>query len=185
MVLSKLINTGKSIFTLNDIAAILGIDNKKYLRVMLSRMAKRKELVRLQKGVYTYIKNYNPFELANKLKTPSYVSLERVLFDNNIIFQDVSKTITSVSNNHYSRVVDGTNFTYNKIRDDILYNPLGVIVNQNARTASVERAICDMVYLSKNYYFDKIDKTDKKKLSEISRIYNKRVINEIKAICST
>jgi len=185
MILSKLIGTGKSIFTIDDVSSILNIDNKNYLRVLLVRMTKRQDLIRLRRGIYTYRQDYDIYELANKLKTPSYVSLERVLFDNSVIFQDSSKTITSVSNNHISFVVDKINFTYNKIQNGILTNPLGVIVDKNARIATTERAICDMIYVSKNYYFDNLEKVDKKKLLEMSKIYNKRVIKEIKTLCST
>jgi len=45
--------------------------------------------------------------------------------------------------------------------------------------ASAERAICDRLYLSPNYYFDNLEAIDKEKLQEISLIYNKRVILEI------
>jgi hypothetical protein len=48
--------------------------------------------------------------------------------------------------------------------------------------ATPERAICDRLYLSPNYYFDNLENIDKEKLLEISQIYNKRVILEIKKL---
>jgi hypothetical protein len=45
--------------------------------------------------------------------------------------------------------------------------------------ASAERAVCDRIYLSKNYYFDDISHLDLIKLEKISKIYNKRVILEV------
>lgn len=178
--LKYLINTGKTVFSSEDMAKILHIPNKNYLAVFLSRMAKRKELIRIRKGIYTYRPNYNNLELANKLKRPSYVSLEKVLFDNSVIFQDYSNKITSVSNNSYSEKINNTQYSYYKIKDDILINPIGILTENSVRIASTERAICDTVYLTKNFYFDNLDGIDKQKLLEISKIYNKRVITEIK-----
>ena len=48
--------------------------------------------------------------------------------------------------------------------------------------ASTERAICDRLYLSKNYYFDNLENIDFEKLEEISQIYNKRVILYVKKL---
>ncbi|MDP3381306.1 MAG: hypothetical protein Q8S84_07580 [bacterium] len=48
--------------------------------------------------------------------------------------------------------------------------------------ASKERAVCDRIYLSKNYYFDNLESINLEKLEEISQIYNKRVILEIKKL---
>ncbi|PIV09665.1 hypothetical protein COS31_04450 [Candidatus Roizmanbacteria bacterium CG02_land_8_20_14_3_00_36_15] len=178
--LKYLINTGKTVFSSEDLGKILEISNKNYLAVLLWRMVKRKELIRIRKGIYAYSLDYNNLELANKLKRPSYVSLEKVLFDNSIIFQDYSNKITSVSNNNYSERVGNTEYIYYKIKDEILFNPLGILTMNKTRIASVERAICDTLYLSKNFYFDRLDDIDKEKLIEISKIYNKRVIAEIK-----
>lgn len=186
MSLAKLISTGKTVFSLEDLAKILDIANRNYLRVYVLRMFKRKEFVRLRRGIYSYTSDYNRYELANKIKKPSYVSFERVLFDNGIVFQDFTRKITSVSNNSYSEKVDGIEYLYYKIKNEILYNPAGIIIDKGARIATVERAICDTTYLSKNYYFDNLDinKLNKEKLLKISPIYNKRVIVEVKKICS-
>jgi len=148
-------------------------------------MAKRKELIRIKKGVYTYTNDYNQLELANKLKRPSYISLQTVLFCNNIIFQDFSRTVTSATNNNLSVKINEKTYLYYKIKDEILLNPLGVITENNIRIASVERAICDTIYLNKNYYFDNLKNINKETLSKMSLIYNKRVKNEVKRICLT
>lgn len=178
--LKYLINSGKTVFSNEDIGKILNITNKKYLAVLLFRMVKRKELKKIRKGIFTYGLSYDKFELANKLKRPSYISLEKILFDNSVIFQDYSNKITSVTNNSYSKKIDSIEYTYNKIRDEILINPIGIEITNNIRVASVERAVCDTIYLSKNFYFDNLSGINKAKLVEIAKIYNKRVIREIK-----
>ena len=179
MQITKLIETKKTVFNIEDLAKINNSLNRDYLKVLLVRMVKRKELIRIYKGIYTYTSDYNKLELANKLKKPSYVSLQRVLFDNGIIFQDFSSKITSVSNNTYSVKVESCEYSYFKIKDEILTNPIGLTIESAFRIATVERAICDTVYLFKNFYFDNIKNVDKEALLRISKIYNKRVKNEI------
>jgi hypothetical protein len=48
--------------------------------------------------------------------------------------------------------------------------------------ASVERALCDRLYLTKNYHFDNLEHINWENLEEISQIYNKRVILAIKKL---
>lgn len=183
MKLINLIKTKKTVFTIKEIGNIIQIDNSKYLRVLVSRAVKKGDLIRIKRGIYTYTLDYNKFELANKLKKPSYVSLQRILFDENIIFQDYSSKITSVSNNTCQFTVKDTAYSYNKIKSEILTNPLGIINKNSSRIAEAERAVCDIIYLVNDYYFDDLSKINKNKLLKISKIYNKHVIKEVKKIC--
>ena len=183
MSLSKLVVSKKTVFTVEDLSKIFEISNRGYLKVLLLRVLKRKEILRIKRGVYAYSKEYNRFELANKLKRPSYVSFERVLYENGVIFQDMSNTITSISNNSYSETIDAVNFQYFKIKNEILYNPVGVLEVHGVRIASIERAICDTIYLSKKYYFDNLNNVHLDKLKSLSRIYNKRTMQEVEKIC--
>lgn len=183
MSIHTLILTKKTVFSIEDLAKIFNILNRNYLKVLLSRMVSRKELIRIRRGIYTYTDDYNKMELANKLKRPSYVSLQKVLFDNSIIFQDFSEKITSISNNNYSERVGNTEYLYFKIKNEIFMNPLGVVTENNVRVASVERAICDTLYLYKNYYFDNLKAVKKDKLKKTSLLFNTRVRKEIIKIC--
>lgn len=71
-------------------------------------------------------------------------------------------------------------FVFHKLKDSILSNPLWLKNNWKYLIASKERAICDRLYLSKNYYFDNLSEIDFEKLEEISKIYNnKRLVLEI------
>ena len=185
MYLRKLVKSGKTVFSSEDLGKILKIDNRNYLKVVLARMAKRDDLIRIKKGIYVISFDYNQYELANKLKRPSYVSLERVLYDSGIIFPDYSGKITSVSNNSVKEKIGEIDYLYYKIKDEILANPLGILIGKNTAIATKERAVCDSIYLAKNFYFDHLDNLNKDFLKEISRIYNKRVIMEIEKICST
>lgn len=184
MSLNKLINTKKTVFTTEDLAKILNISNRNYLRVLLVRMTKRKELIRIRRSIYSLTSDYNRLELANKLKRPSYVSLDRVLFDKNVIFQDFSNIITSISNNSFVEKIGKVEYRYYKIKTDILTNPVGLETASGTHIANTERAMCDKIYLTKNFYFDNLENVNKDLLIQISQIYNLRVIKEVKKLCS-
>lgn len=180
----KMYDSGRTVFGVADLGKIWEIDNDNYLRVLISRMLKRRVINLIVRGFYTCFNVWNRWELANKFKTPSYVSLESVLYKNGVIFQDYSKIITSVSNNSLRKKVAEVELVYSKIKDEILVNPVGIENINGVMVATLERAACDMIYLSSNFYFDKIDLWNKDLMKQISQIYNKRVIKEVEKLCS-
>ncbi len=180
--LKKLVVSSQTVFTPEDLSKIWKIENPAYLRVVLNRLNKRQEITRLQRGIYVISRNYDKFELANKLKAPSYVSLETILQRENIIFQKYEQVIFSVSNNTLAKKIDGIKFEYSKIAAEIFSNPIGIVIQNDAFAASSERAACDRIYLSPNYYFDNLRPINLQKLEQISQIYNKRVQKEVQKI---
>lgn len=180
--LKELLDSSQTVFTLRDLGKIWDIENPAYLKVVLSRLNKRREIERLQRGIYVISRNYDKFELANKLKAPSYVSLETILQKENIVFQKYGQIIFSVSNNTLVKIIDGMKFEYSKIAMEILSNPIGIEIQNGAFVASPERAVCDRIYLSPNYFFDNLRQVNLQKLEQISQIYNKRVQKEVKKI---
>lgn len=177
--LDKILNCWKTVFSYDDISILLNISNRNTIKSIITRLLKSWIIKSDYKWIYS-LKKYDIYELASKLKKNSYISFETVLKKSWIIFQDYSNTVFLASNNTISKKINETNFKYNKIKDSILYNPLWIINKWNYMIASPERAICDRLYLSSNYYFDNIDNIDKQKIIEISQIYNKRVILEVK-----
>jgi predicted transcriptional regulator of viral defense system len=182
MYLKPLIDTKQTVFNVDDLRQIWQVEDKNYLKTIIARLFKSGKIIRIKRGVYAINKNYNKYELASKIKSPSYISLETVLQKNGIIFQDYSKSIYNISNNTVKKKVQGTVFKYFKIKDDILFSPLGIEKNNFINIASTERAIADRVYLTPGYYFDNLREVDTKKLKQISKIYNKRTQMEIKEI---
>ena len=182
MYLKPLIDTKQTVFNVDDLRQIWQVEDKNYLKTIIARLFKSGKIIRIKRGVYAINKNYNKYELASKIKSPSYISLETVLQKNGIIFQDYSKSIYNISNNTVKKKVQGTVFKYFKIKDDILFSPLGIEKNNFITIASTERAIADRVYLTPGYYFDNLREVDTKKLKQISKIYNKRTQMEIKEI---
>ena len=183
MYLKQLTSSGKTIFSLEDLGKIWTIPDKNYLKVVASRLFQREALVRICRGLYALRQVYDPLELANKLKVPSYISLETVLQKENVVFQDYGSRIFSVSDNTITKKVGDTVFQYSKINNLVLSNPLGVIRAWQVVIATAERAVCDRIYLSPRYYFDNLRGLDIVKLTAISKIYgNRRVEKEIEEL---
>lgn len=150
MYTKKLLKTKQTIFLTKDLQNIFEIKDPNYLYVLLNRMVKRKELIRLSKNVYTYTDDYDVWELANKLKRPSYVSLETILYKKGIISQTFDNTITSVCNTSFEKKITKT-YTYQKIKDSILTSPIGIINNGhyicNTRKSNMWHALFDTKFL--------------------------------------
>ncbi|MDA9128878.1 hypothetical protein N9J72_00180 [Candidatus Gracilibacteria bacterium] len=176
----QIIETGRTVFSKNDLRLYWDFPSSEALDKYIQRALKKGELQKISYGIYG-LKNYKIFELATKLRKKSYISLETVLKRHGIIFQHYD-SIFSISDNTCEKEIDGQNFSYKKIKDSILLNPQGIIQEDNIIIASLERAICDRVYLSKDYYFDDLSSIDLEKLHDISHIYNKRVVLEIAQI---
>jgi hypothetical protein len=76
----------------------------------------------LHYGIWA-LQHYDTLELANILKTPSYISLETILYKEAVVFQDYGDTIFSISDNTKSFKIDGTSYEYHRITPKILLNP--------------------------------------------------------------
>lgn len=182
MYIKPLIDSGKTVFSLDDLRLLWRIDNPSYLKTVTGRLFRRGEIKRISHGLYVLNDRFDILELANKIKFPSYVSLETVLRNAGVVFQDTGNTIFSVSNDSLSREVAGHAFVYATLRDTILSNPLGIEHREMAMIATPERALCDRLYLSPNTSFDNVRALDPKKLLALSTLYNARTEQEIKNI---
>jgi hypothetical protein len=179
MDIQKLLTTQKTVFTVQQIGQILGITNAITLRRKISRWGKQGFLQHLHYGIRA-LSHYSEKELANALKTPSYISLETVLYQEAVVFQYYGNTIFSLSNNTITFTIGDITYEYHKISEKILLNPKGIVYQDGIAIASKERAICDRLYLSPRYYFDHLDDVNWKKLLDIAEIYqNKRLLLDI------
>ena len=173
--LEKLYKSPKTVFTIKDFALIWESNQPELIWSRVSDYRKRGKLYRIRKGIYTKDKNYNKFELATKIYTPSYISLETILAKNDIIFQ-YYKTIFVVSYLSREIKVDGKNIKISKIKDDILTNQKGVIKKDNYYEATKERAFLDALYLYKDYHFDNLEQLNRKKVMDLAKIYNNKAL---------
>lgn len=175
--IGKLLKTKKTVFRKRDIANILDFRSEGAIDKFLYRAKRSWDILHIQRWIYV-LDDYDKKELSCKLRQKSYISLETVLLWEGIIFQHYD-TIFSVSDDSRVLNVDDWQYSYSKIHDDILLNPLGIYHKNNYSIASKERAVCDKLYLSSGYYFDNLEGIDFEKLEQISKIYNKRLQKEI------
>lgn len=167
-VILKLYSNPSTVFTLDEISLLLPDIEYKNLRDRLYYFTKVGKLIRLRYGVYAK-KDYNPFELANKLYKPSYISLETVLAKG-VVFQYYER-IFAVS--YLTREVEVGDITiqYRRIRKDILTNMAGIEEKDNYFIASLERAFLDAVFIYKDYHFDNLGSLNWEKVFALASSY--------------
>lgn len=167
----------ETIFKLSDIALYFPEENPDYLSERMSYYRRTGRLVSPRRGIYAK-PNYNPLELANRLYTPSYISLEYVLQRSGIIFQYDSR-YTSVSYLSREIEIDGKKFSYRRIKEDIIMGMAGIVHNNNGiNIATPERALLDTLYLNGESYFDNLSSIDIQLLYQIVPTYNSSALGK-------
>lgn len=122
--IDKILESGNTVFKANEIALLLDIENKNTLKSILQRFKSgyyHLSLIRFAK-----LKKYNPYELASKIKSKSYISLETVLQKEWVIFQDYENTVTLISDKSFEQKIDTKIYSFYKIKDTILLNTIGI-----------------------------------------------------------
>lgn len=165
----QLYSKPETVFTVSEIAQQFPEIPYESLRDRLYYFSKAGKLSHLHQGLYAK-KTYNPFELVNKLYTPSYISLETVLVKAGIVFQ-YYETVFAVTYLTRSIAIDTVSVQYRKIKSDVLTNTQGLEQRTGYFMASPERAFLDAVYIYKNYHFDNLGPIDWQKVDSLKNIY--------------
>jgi hypothetical protein len=168
----------RTVFRLKDIAILVGEESFQSLNKKLNYYVQSGKLENPRKGIYAKA-GYNIEELACRIFSPSYISLEYVLQKAGIVFQYDSR-ISSVS--YLSRDIEVGNqqFVFRKIKGSALVNTLGIIRQTNhINIASPERAFLDLLYLEKDYYFDNLNPLDKDLIYKLLPLYQSRSLSII------
>ena len=176
--IKKLLKSEKTVFTLDDLSAIWGQEKRTDTSQSAKQYAKNGELVRLRRGVYVLPKaTPGIFEITYKLVSPSYLTGESALVKHGASFQ-FSNRITSAALISKRIKLNGTDFVYYKLNEQIFYNDLGISADENnVMIAGPERAIADLVYLTGwKFPFEDISFVDWDKLEEIGEIYGKKSV---------
>ncbi len=171
--IAKLYQSPKTILTNKDLALIWQENNQLSLNAKTAYYVKRKVLIRLTRGIFAKNKDFNPKELATSIYTPSYISFETVLREAGVIFQHY-ETIFAASKWPKTIRIDKYTITFRKLKDTVLFNPAGIVDEDNYSIATTERAFLDMIYLFPNYYFDNLQSINWEKCDEIAKIYNNK-----------
>lgn len=179
--LLDLMRSKNTIFTTKDVSLLWQEPDVNFVRKKLYRYIKAGKLFSVRKGVYAKDKNYEKYELATKIFTPSYISFETVLTKAGIVFQLYGQVFVA---SYLTRefMIDNQAYILKKVKDSILTNQTGIQVKENYFMASPERAFLDVVYLNKEYHFDNLSGIDWDKVNEILPIYggNKRMEAKVK-----
>ena len=178
--LETLLRSPKTVFTVKDIALLWRESAENAIRVRLSKYAKLGKLIRVHRGIYAKDANYDRFELATRIYTPSYISFETVLTRSGVNFQYYGNIFVA---SYVSRecVIDGQKISFVRMKADVLSNTLGIDHSAEYSIATKERAFLDRVAVSKDYHFDHLDVLDWDKVFEILPMYhNKRMEKKVK-----
>ena len=175
--LIEVFKSKNTVFTFKELSLLLKETDINLIKRKVNYYVKTKKIIRLRKGIYVKDKNYDKFELATKIYTPSYISFETVLSQAGVIFQYYSQIFVA---SYLTREieVDGQKYCYRKIKDSILTNNIGLEYKGTYWIATKERAFLDTLYLNKNYYFDNISLLDKEKIFEILPIYKSKSLEK-------
>lgn len=173
--LEILLRSPQTVFSTKDASLLWNENDKSIITDRLKSYVKVGKLVRLRYGLYAKDKNYNHFELATRINTPSYISFETVLGSSGITFQYYGNIFVASYLNREMEV-DGQKIKFIRMKDYVLSNILGIENSDGYSRATKERAYLDRIYISKEYYFDNLNSLNWDKVFEILPIYhNKRM----------
>lgn len=166
----------ETVFTAAELAFLFPNTPLPLLKRRLSYYAKTGKLQRLRRGIYAK-NNFDPLELANKIYSPSYISLQTVLQKQGLIFQGVP-AITLVSFLNKEIECGDINIKYHKVKDIVLFNPAGIIKTEKCTVAVLERAFLDAVFIFKDFHIDNLRPLNWEKIWEWLPIYQSRIMGK-------
>ena len=175
--LSAILRSNKTVFTTEDIALLWHESLSPKTLVRINYYVKQGELIPLRRGIYAKNENYNKLELATRIITPAYVSFETILAREGVIFQ-FYMPIFVASYTTRQLLVDKQVYTYRKIKQEILLNPLGVEHTNDTSSAVLERALLDTLYVGALSYFDNLRSINWELLFSILPIYTNRQLEK-------
>lgn len=178
--LNEILRSNKTVFSFKDLVLFWEV-NKLTAASRVNYYTRHNNLYHIRRGLYAKDKNYDKYELATKIFTPSYISFETVLGSVGVTFQHYSKIFVASYQNKEIEC-DGQVIAFKRIKDEILTNNTGIEIRNNYSIASAERAFLDIVYLNTDYHFDNLSVLNWDKVSLILPIYggNKRMEGAVK-----
>jgi len=167
----------RSVFRLKDVAMLTGETSLSSLKMKLNYYVRTERLQNPRKGLYCK-PNYNQQELACRIFSPAYISLEYVLQRAGVVFQYDSRfTVLSYLSREVE--IDNQTFSFRKIKNELLVSFQGIEQQGNITTiATPERAFLDMLYLNGAMYFDNLNPLKKDLIKQILPIYNSKTLSK-------
>ena len=171
--LDALLRSPKTVFSTKDAALLWGEERENTVSARLNKYVGAGKLIRVRRGLYAKDKNYDKFELATRIYTPSYISFETVLTRAGINFQYYGNIFVASYVNREIEI-NGQKITFVRMKNYVLSNTVGIEHKDGCAIATKERAFLDRIYVSKDYHFDHLDPLDWDKVFEILSIYNNK-----------
>ncbi len=169
--INELIKFDRKLYHTNDLAILWGIANKNTLYTTVKRYVKKGILIPVFKGLYTTvpISQLDPGALGQAIiHNKTYLTTESVLAREGIIAQ-TTYMYTFVSSLSKKVTVGNMIFLYRKLNDIYLNNPAGVEAKDGYYTATIERAVADMLYFNPKYHFDMYDSINWEKVKSMQK----------------
>lgn len=152
----EIFKINQTVFTLKDLQIVLKENNYNNLKSKIAYYCKKWYIYRIRKWIYVK-DDFNIYELATKIYTPSYISFETVLFNCWYIYQEDSSIYVA---SYVSRNIDidykweKIKICYRKLKDDILYDRDWILNKWNYNIADCKRALKDIKYLKPDLFID-------------------------------
>lgn len=160
----------RTVFSIQEIAMLVSEPDFNRLKQRINYYVKNRKLRNIRRGIYVK-DNYSSEELACKIFTPAYISLEYVLQKAGIIFQ-YSEKITVVSYLTRTIEIDGHILKFRKVKNEILHNTAGIKMdNPGIACAVPERALLDILYLNREFHFDTIHNLNRETVQSLLPVY--------------
>lgn len=172
-IITTLYKSPQKIFTLKELSLIFPSIKYANLKRRLNNLVQKNKILNPSRGIYAK-DNYSTPELAGKIYSPSYLSLESVLAKEGIIFQKYIRT-SMISYVNRDIKIDNHNIVYKRLRNEILLNNLGIENKDNYFVASKERAFTDAVHLYRDYHFDNLTTLNWNLVLDLSKIYKSHI----------
>jgi len=178
------------LFSTKELKLFLGSDFNRSLLNNLKRWENDGLIIRLRKGLYLLQidkERVNPMVLAERIYSPSYISLEFALSYYGIIPEAVF-TVTSISTkkSNFLTIPDVGYYSYQTIKKKAFGGYITYVENGISYSlAEPEKALLDFFYLNKNimdgtdsnflsYRFSEIFVYNQKRIKELAKYYSNK-----------
>jgi len=169
--IEELIKTEKRLFHLSDLAVIWRISNRRTLSMRLYRYVKRGLLFSVQRGLYSLMPpdKLTPLEVAVALNHGyCYLTTETILEKHGVINRRV-QFLTFAGEKSRKYFWRDNQFMFRKLKTEYLMRNDGVFEENGCFIAGLERAVADILYFNKKFYFDSPNLIDWEKVEEINK----------------
>lgn len=166
-----LLKQNQKLFHTRDLAILWRIDNANTLYTTIKRYVSKGILIPVQKGLYSVVPldALDPYTIgAAVLHTYTYLSCETVLVRAGVMFQ-AGDAMTFVSSFSRRFSVAGYIYLVRKMVDRFLFHDAGIERVNSVLTASLPRAVADIVYFNPTVHFDNPNEINWKEVRVIQK----------------